>query len=94
MIGVHQPFSNKSNSYTYSLILSSFETTTLSFDPPRARAIIIIKTIIAPTTHIQGWIAVEEVVVVVVELEDEAELSCPNTISCIKMSVTIVITDR
>jgi hypothetical protein len=38
---------------------------------------------------------VEEVVVVVVELEDDdPELSCPNTITCIKMSVINVTTDR
>jgi hypothetical protein len=37
---------------------------------------------------------VGEVVVVVVELEEEAELSCPNPIACIKISVITVITDR
>jgi len=30
----------------------------------------------------------------VVEPEEEPELSCPNTITCIKMSITVVITDR
>jgi len=74
----------------YSLILS-LVTTTLSFDPPRTRAMMIISTTIAPTTHIHGWmvVLVEEVVVVV--LEELDELSCAKTWICVISKIARII---
>lgn len=74
-------------------IVRSFVITTLSFEPLLARAMMTIKIIIPPTTHIHGWtVDVEEVLVVVVV--EETALSWATAIPVKNSSKAIAIKDK
>ncbi|MGN6341866.1 MAG: hypothetical protein ACTHML_12925 [Ginsengibacter sp.] len=84
-----QPFYSWIN---YSIVCS-FVITTLSFELLLAKAMMITKIIIPPTTHIQGWTVNEEEVLVLVVVEETA-LSWATAIPVENSSKAIAIKDK
>ena len=74
-------------------IVRSFVITTLSFEPRLAKAMMMIKMIIPPTTHIQGWTVKEEEVLVLVVVEETA-LSWATAIPVKNKDKIIAINDK